>query len=265
MLAPAAKKRYDAVMFRPRHTIALVLVIALFAPLCTHAATAELSHDVFRAAERVEMSADVSGDIYAAGQTVLLRGDVGGDVLVAGGEVTIAGEVMGDVRVAGQMITITGIVHGNVTAIGQMVTIAPSATVGRSAIILAQEMTIAGSVAGSIRGFGDTATIRSAVGGDVLLRGNTVAFTAPAVVEGNVEVTSEVPPLRDDAVVINGSVTHHPIVRPSVQQDLRIILFARTLTLFALLLVGLVLIHLLRGPVLAMVSAMVRLPAQSIA
>lgn len=266
MLAPAAKKRYDAVMFRPRTIIALVFAVALFAPLCTHAATAAVPRDLFRAAERVEVSADVTGDLYAAGQTVILRGTVGGDVLAIGGDVTIAGDVRGDVRVAGDRILITGTVRGSITALGRTVTIDPSATIQKNATIIAiQEMMIAGPVVGFVRAFADAATVRSAVGGDVALRGNTIAFTTPAVIEGNVDVTSPTPPQRDDPVVVRGSFTHHPIVQSSARTDLSVILFRRLLTLFALLLVGLVLIHLFRAPVLAMVSAMVRMPAQSIA
>lgn len=130
----------------------------------------------FAAGGEVVIEGTVNGDVYAAGGIVEISGTVKGDVLAAGGQVTITGTVVEDIRVAGGTVRIDGSVGRGCTAAGGTVVVGKSAdikdnllaaggnvrvsgAVAREALITAGEMTLSGSVGGTLKFFGERLSV----------------------------------------------------------------------------------------------------------
>lgn len=204
--------------------------------------------DYVKLGETIDLAGEIDGDVIVAGARVTIGGTVTGDVIAAAAaELVITGDVEGDVRVAGRAVTISGAVGKNLNVWGVRVAVAPTASVGRNAYVSGETIDLAGIISGSVasRGvtqrlagtvtktaafeLGDqgrlTLTPEAKVGGDF-----TYLAGSPEQVRGN--LTGQV----------GGEVMHQPL--PSPAERLRQHLFGRLVSLFGLLVVGLVLVSL---------------------
>ena len=121
--------------------------------------------DLYLAGGQVSVDGTVKGDLTAVGGQVAVNGNVTGDVLAAGGNVTVTGNVDGDVRIAGGQVSLEGAVTEDVLAAGGRVTIEGDASIGGDLIATGGQLTVAGSVAGSIEGSAGAYSRTGSVGG----------------------------------------------------------------------------------------------------
>ncbi len=122
----------------------------------------------------------IEGNYYGVGNTVEVAGSVGSDLIVAGGNVIVTGAVGGDVIAAGGNIRLTGPVGGNVRVVGGNVeiygTVARNVTVGAGTLVIGESAEISGHVT---TGAG-TLEVRGKISGG-LLAGSGVVIIAGTI------------------------------------------------------------------------------------
>lgn len=121
--------------------------------------------DLYLFAGAIDMNGTVTGDLVAFGGNTTVAGTVEGDVLALGGNVTISGDVTGDVRGSGGLVSIEGTVGEDVLSTGGRVVIAGSATVGGDLIVAGGQVTMDGTVDGSVQGWAGAYSSSGTVGG----------------------------------------------------------------------------------------------------
>lgn len=129
-----------------------------------------IDDDLYIAGQTVTISGTVNGDVVAAGSNVTIDGAVTGSLWVVGGTVTINGSVGHSVRVGGGNVTINGKVGADVLAGAGQLTIDSAAVIGRDLVVGADQVTVAGTVKGSISaesGSQFTLTPTAVVGGGI--------------------------------------------------------------------------------------------------
>ncbi len=101
--------------------LAIITVFGLFLialPVTVWAANNQWSQSVYVAPDQI-----IEGNFIKAGNIIDIAGSVNGDVIVAGNSITISGPVAGDVIVAGNSVRITGLVGGSVRAVASTIAI----------------------------------------------------------------------------------------------------------------------------------------------
>jgi cytoskeletal protein CcmA (bactofilin family) len=124
-----------------------------------------IDHDLYAFGGRVTIDGTINGDLVASGGLVVVAGTVTGDVIAAGGTVDVRGQVNGDVRLAGGAVRVDGGVTEDVLAAGGQVRIASNASVGEDVFASAGQLSIDGTVQGSVRGGAGTYTKSGTIGG----------------------------------------------------------------------------------------------------
>jgi len=208
-----------------------------------------VNKDYFVFNERVEIFGTVNGDVYAGAGIVLVEGKINGDLIVGGGQVTINGEVNQDVRVGGGQVTIGGKIGRNLTVGGGSVEVTKGASIGGSVVAGAGNINLNAPVGGDIRIGAGNVTLSGEVGGDVEAWVGSLRLTPSAVVAGNITYWSTEDASIASGATVTGSVTKNspaPEEVPSKEKVLGVLtgfaLFLKLLSLFTLLVVGLILI-----------------------
>jgi len=135
--------------------------------------------------EVVKIVTPVESDVLVAGGTVEVVAPVGGDILVLGGNVRILAPVSGNVRVIAGNVEIMGNVAHNVLILGGKVIISSQSRVFGHVTTATSELELAGTVEGSVRGWGNKVKISGTIQGPVDLwldRGGDLEITANAKV-----------------------------------------------------------------------------------
>ncbi len=142
----------------------------------------EVTGDVYAASNAVIIAAPVHGDIFAAGDSVDISGQSDASVFAAGRSVTVSGNAKDDVRVAGNMVSLTATVTHDVFAAGSSIFLGPESSVGGDAYLGGSDITIAGTVRGTLHVAGEKVTIAktAVIAGDVITYGK-----APIIEEGS--------------------------------------------------------------------------------
>lgn len=109
-----------------------------------------IASDVLKVGPNVAISEPVSRDVLLLAGDIQINSPVADDVLAVGGNITINAPVGGDVRVAGGQITINSKVGGNVTVAGGQVSFGPMSEVAGSVGLWAGQAHLAGSVNGDV-------------------------------------------------------------------------------------------------------------------
>lgn len=144
-----------------------------------------VDHDVFAAAERVEIAGTVNGDVYAAAGEVYIDGTVNGDLLVAGGQINISGDVTQDLRLAGGNVNISGTIGRNASlAAGNVDFTGEGEIVGGLAAAFGN-LNLTSPVGKYVKVAGGNLTIANNVGGNVEAAIGSIRLTPNANISGN--------------------------------------------------------------------------------
>lgn len=135
----------------------------------------------------IPASESVHSDLYVAGGTIQVDGNVEGDLLVAGGTVNVNGKVTGSIIAAGGNLTINGSTGGSIRAAGGTITV--GGTAGRDVVAAGGQLSLspASRVTGDVVFTGGQLTLNGTVDGSVL--GSASAYTKDGTVHGTENVT----------------------------------------------------------------------------
>lgn len=262
-----------------KKTTLLACLVLLLLPAAVSAYSIKTDNSVY-----VPKTETIEGNLYAAGASVTVEGKVNGDVICAGQAINISGEVAGDVICAGQSINVTGNVGGSLRAVGNSINLSgkvsrgvmafgasilssAGSSVGWDMLAVGAFAQIAGNVGGDLYGNLGQAAISGQIGKNVNLRfgqqnkkssGPALTLAPTAVVNGNVDYTSNQDALIDAKAVVKGKVTHNlPAVyeKKSGQANLGW-WWGRLIGLFSALVIGLVLISFWRETIIKITDLM---------
>ena len=153
-----------------------------------------------------------SEDAYVAASSASVEGRVDGDLVIATGSLEVSGVVTGDVLVAARgNVTVSGTVEGSVRGVARSVTV--SGSVGDDVAIAAVSVDVDGTVGRDLIGFGARGQVDGRVGRDVL--GRFIGLGVGAEVGRDVDVTVR------DLVVTSGGVIGGDVVYQA-DRDVRV-------------------------------------------
>ena len=212
----------------------------------------------------------IEGSYYTAGNNITIDGLVKGDVICAGQSININGEVQGDVICAGQSININGKVDGNVRVLSNVVNVngqigknlmlgaatlntSASSTIGGEALIGAAVADLHGRINGDLSAAGANINLAGTVVKNVLLRldnknskNSNLVILDSGYVGGNLTYTSANDATISGKARVVGKIDHK---LPSVRNvnpagEAAGWLLGRIYSIFAAIIIGLVLIGL---------------------
>ena len=203
------------------------------------------------AGDSVTISGTINGDAYIAGGVVTIDGTINGDLIVGGGVVTIKGKVTDDVRAAGGMVTIDGKVGKNVTAFGGTITFGSDADIDGGVVVGGRTFAHLGNIDGKALIYSGDVTLAGRVGGNIQTAAEKVTVSKTAILDGNLDYTSDQEASVSAQAKITGTVQRTAAgealaqVGPRVQRGLFQARFGvNFLSYLSLLLLGLILLKI---------------------
>lgn len=178
----SAASRAPGVLLRVLLFAALALVLASPA-LAAHFRKGEtfivpegetLDDDLYAIGATVVVNGTVNGDLVCAARSVIIRGTVTGTVFACGRDVTVMGSVGRTIRAAGEEVQIKGPVGSDAVLAGKSIEIWDKGSVARDVVIAGKDIVVADSV-----------------GDDALLFGESVRLDNGAVINGNLDYSSD--------------------------------------------------------------------------
>ncbi|MEK7590034.1 MAG: hypothetical protein AAB475_02155 [Patescibacteria group bacterium] len=205
-----------------KKSFALLLILAVFAPLSAFGATIKVGEtylfnenetirdNFYIGAWEASIDGDTFGDLVIGAGNITVSGNVSGDATIAGSDVSILEKINGDLRIIGGDILITNDVLGDIVVIGGNVKILSGVTVGKDLVVLAERVIIQGDVKGKVRVIGGEVSLDSKVDGNVDIKaGDSITISDHAVVLGDVVYSGEDESILtiSDKAVIKGKTT----------------------------------------------------------
>jgi len=206
--------------------------------------------NLYAAGQTITIDGSVSGDVIAAAQTIKINGRVEGDIIAAAQEIIINGEVGGNIRVAGNSVLINGAVARNVNAFGSSISIGSNARVGWDVFLAGMTAEVRGVIDGGLNGSVEKILIAGKIGKNVDLKltdknlTDKIIISNEAVVNGDLTYTSTQAANISDGANLSGKVQQ---VVPKNENKDWLWLWKQTYSIFAALVVGLVLIFLTKN------------------
>lgn len=212
-----------------RLRLLLGVILALAMPAAALAASADTTNvtlakgdnrtgSYYAAGQTLTVDGDVTGDVICAGQTVVINGSVGGDVICGAQTLTVNGPVAGSVRGGAQVATINGTVGRNITVAAQNFVLGSAAKVGGEVAIAAETVTLNAPIGQAIYAAAKTLSLNSTAGGSVTAYAEALPLGAAAVINGNLDYTSDQTFTLDKSKV-HGEVVRHAPAQPSRAAD----------------------------------------------
>lgn len=230
----------------------------------------------------ITVDGTVRGDVICAGQTINIKGKVDGDVICGGQAVNITGQVDGNVRVVGNSVNLGGSTARNVNAFGASIVLDKNAEVGWSMLITGATAEIRGKIGSDLYGACSKTTIAGEIGKDVRIRlndriraekkgvstkekGEMLTISEGAKIGGNVTYTGNNVAVISDKASVAGEVKHN-LPKLVKEENFKFTgwVWGRLYSIFAALVVGLVLISLWRKQIVELVDNMFKKVGASI-
>ncbi|MFH1170976.1 MAG: polymer-forming cytoskeletal protein [bacterium] len=229
-----------------------------------------INDNFVRVGKNVEINGTVHGDLIVAGQSVTVNGAITGDILAAAQTIRIEGPVSGNIRVAGAEVTVNGAVGKNATIFAETIRLGDKAAIEWSLQAFGSTIDLGGQVAGNANFYGTSATVRGTIEGNarfLLGREGTLRLAPTAVIGKDVEYRTNRDAIIDAGALVTGT-THKTLPAP---QDTRVRSFLaslvsiwRLVSIFGLLVVGLILLSLFPKTSARIAERMQQRPWQSI-
>jgi len=263
--------------------LGLAAAALLLAPATARAFEVESGDSVYVAKDQT-----VEGNLYAAGNTITVEGTVTGDIICAGQNININGRVEGDIICAGQTLNINGQVGGSARLVGNSINI--NAKVGRGAqafgatinfgsdseigqdlLAAGATVEIRGKINGNLHGAADNLTLAGKVGKNVRFKlderirddkkiksenQKSLTITESAVVGGDIAYSAGSEGEISSGAQVAGKVTYNK-PKPKKDKSWQMGIWGKTYSIFAALVIGLVLISLWRKPVINLTDKMI--------
>ena len=265
--------------------IALAVTFLIGLPLGVFAAANTMSQSIYvgpdeiiegnfiKAGNVIDINGPVNGDVIVAGSSITISGPVAGDVIAAGNTIRIKGSVGGSVRVVGASVEISNEVAKNVWAVASTVNLGPEAKVGWDVYAAAGNIEIKGPVAGNVWAAGVGIVIGNQVGKNVLAsidkEGQLILYPE-AKISGSLtyKAKSEEQLVIKEGAVVSGAIEKKALPLPTETDWKKAFIgasiFFKIISLFSLLVIGLVLVVLLPKVALEIKEEMVKRPMPAI-
>lgn len=259
------------------YTLAGLFLIGL--PFAAFAATSQMSQSIYvgpdeiisgnfiKAGNVIDIQGAVNGDVILAGNSITISGPVAGDVIAAGNNIRISGKVSGSIRVVGNSIQVDTEVSHNVWAAGNTFVLGKDGKVGWDVYSAGASIQLNGPVAGNVWAAGANLIIGNEIGKDVnasIDKEGQITLYPSAKIDGNLTYKAakdEQLVLKDGAKVI-GQTSRKAIIVPAQTDWKRFFgpayFFFKLISLFGLLVVGLVLVTLVPKMLLEIKEEMVK-------
>jgi len=260
-----------------------LFLIAL--PIMVSAADEEIAQSVYvgsdeiiegnfiRVGNVIDINGPVNGDVIVAGSSITINAPVAGDVIAAGNTIRIRGSVGGSVRVVGSSVEISSEVTKNVWAVAATVNLSPEAKVGWDVYAAAGNIEIKGPVAGNVWATGAGIVIGNQVGKNVLAsldeEGQLILYPE-AKIDGSLtyKAKSETQLVMKEGAQVIGGIEKKALPLPTEADWKKVLggvsIFFGIISLFSLLVIGLVLVTLLPKIALEIKDEMVKRPMPAI-
>jgi anti-sigma factor RsiW len=147
-------------------------------------ASETIHNDLIVAGPSVRMDGTVEGDLIVFTRDLTVTGHVTGDVIAFAGAVLIDGKVDGNVRVFSQSATLQGSVGKNVSAIANSIDLTPKGNVGGEMIAVTGSADLDGKIQRDLLGIIGRSDLDGLIGGQVWIRGGSLAVTSTAEIGG---------------------------------------------------------------------------------
>lgn len=168
--------------------------------------------DVVATGSMATIMDSVAGDAIVASGDGSFGGVAGGDYLGAGGRQAITGRIHGSLRAVGGEIHVAAAVDRNVSIAGGGIELDSAAVVARNAYLFGGNVTLNGTVRGSLAAYGGAIVLNGVVGGDVDLGAGSLRIGPHAQIAGNLTYRVRSGQARiDPAARITGKVTALPV------------------------------------------------------
>jgi hypothetical protein len=255
--------------------MSIVLFTALLVPIGVLAATQKTGASVYvskdeivpdnlyAAGNAVTIDGNVKGDLICAGASININGKIEGDVICAGQSININGEVTGSVRLIGSSINLNNKIGRNVNVAGGFVNFGSNANVGQDVIMGAGNGEVRGKINRDLIAAGGYLIIDNEIGGDARLwvdnnaktgkqplatKSSPLTITDKAKINGYLTYTSTENASVAQGATIKGEVKHNLPKQKEVDKRAFAAMYGwmKIVCLFAMLVVGLVLVSLWR-------------------
>jgi len=230
--------------------------------------------DLYAVAANITVDGKVRGDVICAGQAINIKGQVDGDVICGGQSVNINGQIGGNVRVVGNSVNLGGKIARNVDAFGASIILDKNAEVGWSMFMAGATAEIRGKVGSDLYGTCPKVTIAGEIGRDVRIKlkdriraekkgfsyedkNELLAISEGAKVGGSIIYTGSNEAVVSEKASVAGEVKHNLPKVEKVREFMFVGWFwGRLYSIFAALVVGLVLISLWRKQIVELTNKM---------
>lgn len=150
-----------------------------------------IENDLYVGANIVTIDGLIDGDLFAAAHTLYINGQISGSVNTASRKVRHAGHIEGSLRAIAEEVTIDGQIDRSVLFFGQDLILGKGAVIGRDVDAYGQRAEVQGRIKGDLRFHGETAFLTGQVDGNVELTAKTITIAPPAVIKGDLTLTTE--------------------------------------------------------------------------
>ncbi len=228
-----------------------------------------------RAGNTIDVNGSVNGDVIVAGNIININGPVAGDVMAAGNTIKISGPVGGSIRVLGSTVIIDNEVERSVWAAGSSVSLDSDSKVGWDVYIAGAALEIKGPIGRNVWAGGASLIIDSKIEGNVnadIDESGQIVLYPQAKIGGELKYKAA----RADQLVLKegAQVAGETIYKVAVGEKLKSSVFQKffnktysfftIISLFTLIILGLVAISLVPKKVLEVREEMIKHPGPSI-
>lgn len=139
----------------------------------------------------LESNENINDNVATAGNDIYIRGTIEDDLFVAGSNIKIDGEIKGNLFAAANTIEINGKIDKDTFLAGNSINIGENATLGQDAFIAGNILNIKGNIERNLSIGGSYINLDSNIKGDTKVTGQTLVIGDNAILDGNLNYTSE--------------------------------------------------------------------------
>jgi len=210
---------------------------------------------LFVYADSLDIDGTVNGDVFCMSPKIEISGTVNGDILCVGQEINFSGTTTGNIRLISERVKIDGNIKKNTNVVADNLEVQDTAKLGGELFVLANEASLSGEIDDDLYGKIKTGNISAFVGGDVSLyqgggflsktENQKFKLLKGTVIEGDFNFKSKQDVIKEEGVVIKGK--EHKTILEKEKKNYSNDMFWIFVSIFANILISMVLISLFRG------------------
>lgn len=216
--------------------------------------------NLYFSGQSITIDGHVVGDVIGIGQTIQVNGQVDGDVIVLGQDINCNGAIGGSLRAGANTLTVNGLISRNLTVFASGVVIGENSNIGWDAVIASAWADVKGKINGYLNGNFSKLTLDGQIGKDAIVVINNQEEANPLIIGDQAKISGKLTytsknQLQNNKEKIVGEIIHNipGVNKKSAAKIIWNILYS----IFAALLIGLVVINFWKKPI-AELSALIR-------